>query len=64
MAYIRLELSIHGLPHGTDEDEVCDRVLKILREQVDLEFTNDIEVEIIEHAGIICHDDDHPKVKE
>ncbi len=59
MAYIGVFVRIHGLDHGRDEDDVIESIRLALEDYFESEEENDIEIEIKDHGGLLCHDDDH-----
>ena len=53
MSYIALEINLHGQKGNVND--IKNKIEKILRDNLDLDYSSDLDVEIIEHSsGLSC----------
>ena len=52
--YVALELKLFSVPEGEEVGDVTEKIREAIEKVYEPEFDDDIEVEVIEHAGLDC----------
>ena len=52
--YLAMEVRLFRVPEGEDVGDVTEKIREAVEKVYQSEFDDDIEIEVIEHAGLDC----------